>query len=359
MVAPLDWGLGHATRCIPLISELMVQGFDVIIAADGQVKLLLEQEFPKLAFILLPGYKISYSRSKYWLPLKIILQVPKILISIYQEHEWLKKIIKLHSIDAVISDSRFGLYNPSVPSVYITHQLLIKTGRRFTERITQKIHYRFIKKFTQCWVPDFEGQINIAGELSHPELVPSNIRYIGCVSRFEKKGGLGKLYDLLIIISGPEPQRSIFEGLLFEQLRGYNGNVLFVRGLPELSQTEIKNHPHYPDQNKNITVKNHLDAAALNLAMQKAKLIISRSGYTTVMDLVKLQQKAILVPTPGQTEQEYLAKYLLQQKIFYSVPQDFFLLNDVIEKANTFPCFLPSFNMENYKTHLSQFVQSL
>ena len=359
LIAPLDWGLGHATRCIPVIRQLLSQGFQVIIAADGKVQKLLQHEFPGLTIIHLSGYKILYSRNQYWLPLKIILQVPSILIRIYKEHQWLKKIIKQYSISAVISDNRFGLYHSSVPSVYITHQLLIKSGNSFTEKIIQKIQYWFIKKYTQCWVPDFEGPVNIAGELSHPAIVPPNVRYIGAVSRFEKKPGIEKLYDLMVIISGPEPQRSIFEKLLFEQLRHYKGNVLLVRGLPEIVQTDMKNNSLYCNQNKNIVIKNHLDAAALNIAMQQSELVICRSGYTTIMDLLKLQQKAILVPTPGQTEQEYLAKYLLQQNIFYAVLQQSFLLHDAVENANNLSSSIPFLNMENYKTCINQFAQSL
>ena len=200
LVAPLDWGLGHATRRIPVIRTLLDNGLQVIVAADGMAKKLLQQEFPEIDFIYLPGYNILYSHNKYWLPLKIILQVPKILFRIFKEHISLKKIVKEHSIDAVISDNRFGLYHSGVPCVYITHQLLIKTGNRFSEKIAQKIHYWFIKKYNQCWVPDNGGIYNVAGALSHPVHLPPNVHYIGCISRFEKKETVEKIYDLLVLI---------------------------------------------------------------------------------------------------------------------------------------------------------------
>jgi len=192
LVAPLDWGLGHATRCIPIIYELLEQGCSVIIAASGPTEILLKKEFPELIFLPLKGYAVRYSKKKSWLPLTIFFQIPSIITSICYEHCWLKKIVKEKDIDLVISDNRFGLYHATIPSVYITHQLLIKTGDRFTENIAQQIHFHFIKKFTQCWVPDAEENNNLAGELSHPKKHPDNIKYIGPLSRFEKKKRLKK-----------------------------------------------------------------------------------------------------------------------------------------------------------------------
>jgi uncharacterized protein (TIGR00661 family) len=342
LIAPLDWGLGHATRCIPIIYELLQQNCTVIIAADNAIEILLKNEFPQLTFLKLKGYNIQYSRKKSLLPLKIFLQIPRIISTIYYEHRWLKKIIQQQNIDRVISDNRFGLHSNIVPSIYITHQLLIKTGNRFTEKIAQKIHFHFIKKFTQCWVPDFEGNNNLAGELSHPKRKPANVEYIGPLSRFEKTSP-EKKYGLLVLLSGPEPQRSIFESLLLKQLQTFDGAVLLVRGLPG---NDLIN------QQKNIIIKNHLPANELSNTIQQANLVIARSGYTTIMDLIKLQQTTILVPTPGQTEQEYLAQYLAKQKIFYTVEQDKFVLKEVLKKTEELNFRIPLINMETYKKRL-------
>lgn len=358
LIVPLDWGLGHATRCIPLIKEFHANGCEVIIAAETATKSLLEHEFQQLTFIPLKGYRISYSRKKYWLPLKIISQIPRIVLGIYEEHQWLKKVVKKYSINAIIADNRFGLYHSGIPSIYITHQLLIKTGSNFTEKIARKIHFWFIKKYTSCWVPDFEGKDNISGELAHPLKHPPNINYIGCLSRFEKKEGFGKKYDLLILISGPAPQRAIFEELLLPQLQNYNGKVLLVRGLPGNDENEEK-ALYTNAQNPHLIIKNHLSAQELNDAIQQSQLVISRSGYTTIMDLIKLRQKAILVPTPGQTEQEYLAMHLMKQHFFYATSQEGFTLTDALKQATDFPFAIPSFDMEQYKKVVYQFVQSL
>ncbi|HMG82255.1 MAG TPA: glycosyltransferase [Ferruginibacter sp.] len=339
LVAPLDWGLGHATRCIPIIYELLEQDSTVIIAAAGQTEILLKKEFPGLEFLPLRGYNIQYSRKKGWLPLKLFLQIPSIIAIIYHEHRWLKKIVRKNEIDCVISDNRFGLYHSSIPSIYITHQLLIKTGNDFTEKILQKIHYHFIKKYTQCWVPDLEGDHSLAGALSHPKNIPGNIKYTGPLSRFEKKP-FDKKYDLLILISGPEPQRSIFEKLLLAQLQTFNGVVLLVRGLPTNELIDLQ---------KNIIVKDHLGANELSEAIQRSTLVITRSGYTTIMDLVKLQQKAVLVPTPRQTEQEYLATHLAEKKIFYTIEQGKFILEDVLQQTKNTDLTIPVIDMQAYK----------
>lgn len=324
LVAPLEWGLGHATRCIPIINELLVQGYGVLIGAEGAAMALLQEEFPQLTFLSLKGYRMQYSRRGFWLPLKILLQFPKIIRSIYSERRWLKKMIKEHAIGAVISDNRFGLFHSSVPCIYITHQLNIKTGNRFTEWLAQKIHYHFINKYRECWVPDMSGEINLAGSLSHPEHLPKTaVQYIGPLSRFEKIVTEIK-YDLAVIISGPEPQRTIFEELLLSQLSNFEGTVLFVRGLP--GNVQICKYV-----NVRIEMQNHLSSSELNKAIQQSEIVISRCGYSTVMDLIKLQKRAILIPTPGQTEQEYLAKTLMANKLFYCNDQGSFKLGGALK----------------------------
>jgi UDP-N-acetylglucosamine transferase subunit ALG13 len=352
LVVPLDWGLGHATRCIPIIKELLNNDCEVLIGAEGSQRSLLQKEFPQLSCLPVPVYKMWYSRRKSFFILAILFQLPKLFLAIYREHAWLKKVVKEEKIDAVISDNRFGLYHTAIPAAYITHQLLIKTGNSFIEKITQRLHYRFIKKYTACWVPDVEKEPSLGGALSHPDKLPPTIKYLGCLSRFEKLPGIEKKYDLLILLSGPEPQRSLFEKLLLEQLPSYKGAVLFVRGLPDALPVDN-------EQNDTVQIINHLSAAALNTAVQQAGIVISRSGYTTVMDLVKLQQKAIFVPTPGQTEQEYLAIHLSEQKIAFTVEQDNFSLNEALKQAESFSFNIPSYDMEQYKKTVQEFIAQL
>jgi uncharacterized protein (TIGR00661 family) len=342
LVAPLDWGLGHATRCIPIIYSLLEQNFEVIIAADGLVKILLTKEFPDVVFTHLKGYNIRYSNQKRWLPLRLLGQLPGLLLSIFREQQWLKSIVKEYRVDLIISDNRLGLHHVTIPSIYITHQLLIKTGNRFTEWLAQKVHYFFINKYNTCWVPDNAIGNDLAGVLSHPQQLPAiPVKYLGPLSRFEKTD-CEKKYDLLLILSGPEPQRTILEKILQEELKNFAGKVLLVRGLPGNTETVITN-------TDTITIADHLSATDLNTAIEQADWVICRSGYTSIMDLVKLGKKAILIPTPGQTEQEYLADYLLQQKRFYSVLQKDFSLTEALEHAKHFPFVTTFAYNENYK----------
>ena len=351
LVAPLDWGLGHATRCIPIIYALLDEDCEVFLCGDGATGLLLRKEFPALQFLPIINYKVRYSRYKKFLPLKLLIQLPRVLLTIYKEHTWLKRVVKTYKLDGIISDNRFGLYHKTTRSIYVTHQLLIKTSSRFTERIAQKIHYFFIRKYSKCWIPD-ALQDGIAGELSHPKSQPANIEYIGPLSRFEDLPGIQKKYDLLITISGPEPQRTIFEKILINDLTSYKGKAIFVRGLPGNTNSDIS-------INENIEVVNHLSSKELNIAMLQSDLVIGRSGYTTIMDLLKLHKNAVLVPTQGQSEQEYLAEYLSRKKIFYSETQDKFSLKDVLEKVASFPFFNPSLDMMQYKMAVNEFVKEI
>jgi uncharacterized protein (TIGR00661 family) len=352
LIAPLDWGLGHATRCIPVISALIKQHCTIFVAAEGQIKTLLQKEFPYLHFIELRGYRVKYSRFAFWMPAKLLLQLPKIMHRIYAENRWLKKINKQYDIDAVISDNRMGLHHKKIPCVYITHQLNIKTGNSFTENLTQKIHYHFINKFKACWVPDAEGVVNLAGKLSHPVTLPNvPVKYLGFLSRFEK-ATVENQYNLCIILSGPEPQRTVFEKIILADVEKMQEKICLVRGLPlETKVPELNN--------TSIEIKNHLSADELSKIIQQSKIIISRCGYSTIMDLVKLQKKAILVPTPGQTEQEYLGRYLQEQKIFYSIDQKKFSLAEAIKKATAFEYRVWPVNQDGYKTVVDNFVATL
>lgn len=350
LVAPLDWGLGHATRCIPIIKELIYLGCEVLIVADKNTFLLLKKEFPSIVFLRCKGYEIEYSKDKKLLFLKMLFQFPGIIFSIWKENKWLKKTIKKQKIDAVISDNRFGMFNKKIPSIYITHQLGIKTGNKFTEFIAQKIHFYFIKKFAQCWVPD-NKENGLAGELSHPSKIPPHVIYIGPLSRFNPILQSKKIYDLLITLSGPEPSRTIFENKILSQLKDFSGKTLFIRGIP--SDNNCIQSSDF------LKMVNHLSAEELNKVIEQSKMIIGRSGYTTIMDMVALGKNAILIPTPGQTEQEYLAKYLFEKKYFLSFDEENFSIKNILEKTFEFEYEKIDMPMNEYKKTIREFVLSL
>ncbi|HEX4876047.1 MAG TPA: glycosyltransferase [Chitinophagaceae bacterium] len=335
LVAPLDWGLGHATRCIPVIRELLAQNVEVWLASEGSQEKLLRLEFPDLPFLQLTGYRVKYAATAMGLAWKMLAQSPRLTRAIKAENLWLKKKVEEYRFDAVISDNRFGLYHPSVPCIFITHQLIIKTPfGKWSEKIIQKRNYRYINRFSQCWVPDLPGNNNLAGDLSHPEKKPDiPLYYIGILSRFAKLPLHEKKGHLLITLSGPEPQRSLLENIILRDIIKYEGTATIVRGLPGDATL-------LPSTNQ-IRIYNHLAADRLNEEMQSAELVISRSGYSTAMDLATMQKKSILIPTPGQTEQEYLAKYFIQKEFASCALQEYFSLPAEVEKARLFPCHWP------------------
>ncbi|MEC5147831.1 glycosyltransferase [Chitinophaga sp. 212800010-3] len=354
LIVPLDWGLGHATRDIPLIREMLNAGCQVFIAAEGKHAALLQQEFPQLTILPLPGYRIRYAQKGQFFGLKIIQQIPKIYRTVKYEQRWLNRIVAEYQIDAVISDNRFGLYHKKIPSVFITHQLLIKTPfGGWIERALQQINYNFINKYSACWIPDFAGTNNLSGELAHPGKLPVHTTYIGCLSRFESRRDVRKKYDLLVLISGPEPQRTNLEKMVIDQIQSLHITALIVSGKPDT--------PRHEQVAPGVVQVNHLNASELNEAMLASDMVLSRSGYTTLMDLAKLNKKAILIPTPGQSEQEYLGEYLMEKGYFYSVSQEKFNLKTALEEAGRFgfKSFHHEQDMSLYKQVVHEFVRTL
>jgi uncharacterized protein (TIGR00661 family) len=334
LLCPLDWGIGHATRIVPVIRKLQENDVEVVIGADGRAYDFLEQYFPVLEFIRLPGPRVSYPSSgrMAW---KMLVQAPKILAGIRKEHRLLQQIIREHRIDAVISDNRFGIWSKEVSSVYITHQVRIKApkGWGFTEPILSLIHWQFWKNCRECWIPDYPGEPNLSGQLGHPGKLSPKCHYIGPLSRFSSINTKNEDVmeddgpDLLVLLSGPEPQRSIFEDIVLRELQHYpDKKTVILRGLPGKQESTS---PH-----ANVTMYSHLPDARLVQLIHSAKTIICRPGYSTLMDLACLGKGAVLVPTPGQTEQEYLAKYHAKGGAFARIEQKEFTLNRALALSN-------------------------
>jgi len=304
LVAPLNWGLGHATRCIPIINQLVASGYRPVIASDGVALELLKKEFPNLKHYNLPELDIKYAKQGVWFKFKIFSQLTQLSKCIKKEQKILKRIIDQENLAGIISDNRLGLFHSNIPCVIISHQLNVLSGN--TTFLTSKMHMRFIKKYTECWVPDLEERPNLSGKLGHVKANNIKIRYIGILSRFKKRK-VAIDNDILIVLSGPEPQRTLLEEILIENLKNVPKKTILVRGKVEDIQTTSKIG--------NITVHNFKKAKALEDLILKSETIIARSGYTTLMDLAKLDKNALLIPTPGQTEQEYLALRLEKYRI--------------------------------------------
>ncbi len=345
LFCPLDWGLGHASRDIYLIHKLLETGkFELILAADGGSYHLLKTSFPDLRLIRFPFMKITYSRH---LPmaLSVLLILPKLTASIRKEHHQLKTLIREHDIDIVISDNRFGLHNDSVTAVYITHQVRIRIpgSKHLLESMLYRWHLRVMNKFDHCWIPDFPGEDNLGGILSHPGVIPSNAMYVGPVSRFmqwddREPRELLKHYEIVVILSGPEPQRTVLESTLIKKLRKSDKSILIVRGLPWDKQGQRLYD--------NIELVPHLPADLLRKYLLNASYIICRAGYSSIMDLAILGKTAILIPTPGQTEQEYLGSYLSEKGYFHLTQQKVPELDAVFKNYGHRQPAIPGINPE-------------
>ena len=321
LVAPLNWGLGHATRCIPIIHELLRHGHQPFIASDGVALSLLKKEFPNLPAFELPSYKISYAEKGKNFKIKMIWDSPKVLKAIAKEKKAVKHLVKEHGLDGIISDNRLGAYYKKVPCVFVTHQLNVLSGN--TTWMSSKAHQKIIKKFDVCWVPDVKDKPNLTGKLGHLKKSKLKIAYLGPLSRFEQKN-LPIIYDLMVLLSGPEPQRTMLEEKLLHELQGFEGNILFVKGKIEENQVQEE----FQTKKGSIQLYNFMTSAELEKALNQSEKVLCRSGYTTVMDLAKLEKKAFFIPTPGQYEQEYLAKRMQKQGLVpYCKQEDFRLTN--------------------------------
>jgi hypothetical protein len=319
LICPLEWGLGHAGRMIALATKLREMGYNILFGAGEKQLSFLRTEMPGLTYISFPGFSPGYSR---FLPqyLALLLKIPLLLYHIILEHIRLKRIIPEYAIDIVISDNRFGLWNRHIKTVYVTHQPLIPLPKPFAwfESIGLMLHRLVINRYSFCFIPDLPGDLNVSGRLSHGLKLPRNTRFIGILSRFSglSSSGNGSPVSFrhnTVILSGPEPQRGILEKKLADILKDREHPAVILCGKPDMPAGTIRSG--------NIIYFNHLPGIAMKEVISESEAIITRSGYTTIMELISLNCSALLIPTPGQTEQEYLARYLSKNGWFAAVSQ--------------------------------------
>lgn len=327
LVAPLNWGLGHASRCVPLVHRFLDDGHEVILGGDGESLVLLRRHFPKLRYVYLAPLQLRYSKGKrqVWAVVKML---PKLVVWSMKDHALLKAVLREEKIDRVVSDNRFGLYGKKESGtefVYMTHQLhvLLPKGWKWLEGLVERLHARGCAHFDKVWVPDYkEEEKSLAGKMSHqPSAVSrqkAKVEYIGPQSRFARYGDvkdanemrtrmtakLGGGYAVVAVLSGLEPHRTLLEQEIVARYQGKEEQVLIVQGLMNRPNTRIKRG--------NITLVPYMEDENLAEVLLEAKHIIARSGYSTIMDLeaLGLLEKAELIPTPGQPEQEYLCNLL-------------------------------------------------
>jgi len=305
LICPLNWGLGHATRCVPIIQQLIADGHQLVLVSDGYPLQFLRQEFPSLRFIEFPSYPISYGNGTSQIT-AMLKSFPAIVKGIYNEHYWLKKLLENEHFDQIISDNRFGMWNKKVHSVYISHQLMVKMpkGLKFFEPLIWLLHRWIINRYNDCWIPDQKDNGGFSRDLAHKYPLPKNAKFIGVLSRFKNLPSLvpTTTYEVVAVLSGVEPQRKMLENRLIQRFHTAKHQTLIVAGQPCAEKKEIRIG--------NITFVSHLPTNEMAAVLIGTNHIISRSGYSTIMDLATLNclHKAELIATPGQTEQEYLAK---------------------------------------------------
>ncbi len=314
LVAPLNWGLGHATRLIPIIKHYN-ETHRIILAGNNPSLKILTASFPQLKAIELPEQTFNFDTN--FFSIKNIFSFSHQLNrSIRNDYNEVKNIVSRYKIDIIISDNRYGLWHPNTYNILITHQLAIKLPSPWTlleKTIHQKV-LRKIKKFDECWIPDFSGKENLSGDLSHKYSLPANAKFIGPLSRFQVNlipaGTTGK--KVLIILSGPEPQRTIFEKRLEKFFSSKKASVTILQGKPDSGKST--------DNNFVTKIPHTNDVKFLNL-VKSHSIIIGRAGYSTIMDFYFLRKSIILIPTPKQTEQIYLANHLKNHPLFSFVEE--------------------------------------
>lgn len=315
LVSCLNWGIGHASRMLSLIHVLENRGHDLIISGDGKALNFLRKELPGRKFVRIKDVNVNYHPNTWRMGFRLFNLGIKLRKIRRKEHLDLHKLNYAEQFDLVLSDNRYGMFLSNVYSILITHQLSPRAP--IGGALSRSIINEWVKDFNEVWVPDSKG-INLSGELSAGN--HQQKKYIGILSRFNSNLEITKTIDYLFLLSGPEPLRTSFEEKILNQIDGLSGQIVLVRGT---------NKPHDISQKGNLTVINLAHSEELEKLLCSSKQIICRSGYSTLMDLIKLNLSAFIVPTPNQWEQEYLANYLKKKQIFNSCTQIEFEMKDL------------------------------
>ena len=362
LVAPLDWGLGHATRCIPLIEALLAKGVSVSLAGSGASLKLLREQYPEAPFLELPGYKVTYAKNNKQIG-RLIRQLPRLSTVIRRERKVLANWVKENPQDGIISDNRYGCWHPHIASIFVCHQLnplLPLSLTRFQGNLF-RLHQKYLLPFQEIWVPDYPPPNSLSGKLSQPLPASPNTLYLGPLSRFcnylPPTGEFtipalrGKKPSALAILSGPEPQRSLLEQRILEQSKKGNHAIWIVQG--KWDQNEIIT------QGDNTLIP-HLHQHDLYIAIKAAQYLISRSGYSSLMDYEALGAKyCILIPTPGQTEQEYLGEKLHEDKVAFCTQQNKLDLTLAFQEVRRCKGFKQKSASNNLDLHLENWLKAL
>jgi hypothetical protein len=324
LIAALNWGLGHATRMVPVIRYAQDRGVHITLAGDGAVLAVWRDAFPELPQLELPGYGISYqAKGPFWLWMAV--QMPQIANAVAAERKMVSEWIAQHPTDAIISDNRYGVCHPEVHSVLISHQLspFMPKGMGWAGPFVRGRLDRHIRQFNEWWVPDRDDDSALVPALWQRSPFAGKASTIGWLSRLEPGSPSGPPLDLLVLLSGPEPQRNMMEAKLLAELKHFTGTWLMAGGRPGTASSDPRLVPY-------------LTPDALSESLTTARCVIARTGYSTVMELLRFRKKAILIPTPGQTEQEYLGEVLHDKGLYLVRRQKGFRLLEAMDQVRGF-----------------------
>ena len=351
LVGVLDWGLGHATRSVPLINVLVENGCDVTIASSGNALALLQKEFPALRTVKLPGYNVRYGLGGALLP--VLVQLPRMMRVVAAENALLEDLLKQESFDGIISDNRYGVFSKNVPSVIVTHQLrlVMPSLAKLAAPLANTMLKRYIHRFDECWIPDVDVTPNLSGKLSHRVKLKVPTRFIGPLSRLTKSETTSPVFDLLAVLSGPEPQRSWLEQKIMEQVANTRLKVCMVQGLVGKSKTKVLKD--------NLEIHTYANALELPGLFSRSRFVVMRSGYSSLMDLQRLGGKALLVPTPGQPEQEYLAKHFAHNRWSMATAQDHLDIFASLQELERLGGNPGLFDFETHKSVVKDWLQRI
>ncbi|RYD53545.1 MAG: glycosyl transferase family 28 [Sphingobacteriales bacterium] len=330
LLGPLDWGLGHTTRCIPLAQHLQQLGATVFFAGTAAQIAFFRKSVPDIQPLLLEGYGVTYAQTRRGFLPHLLKQLPHIFRCIRREHLWLDQMVQHYGFDGILSDNRYGLWHSRIPSVFITHQPGLQTGLgNGTNHLFAQFHQRLMRRFGAVWLVDRSESTGLSGALAHPSVLPEQARYIGLLSQFAAPDSTpSRKAGILILLSGPEPQRTLLSNRLWQQVQGFHQQVIFVEGRADAPERRAAGSVWWFAQ---------LNAAELMPFMQSAAYVVCRSGYSTLMDAAVLGLSLVLIPTPGQTEQEYLGRELFRNGQALCYRQESFDLQKALEAAATFP----------------------
>lgn len=335
-MAPLDWGLGHATRCVPVIREFLRQGAQVELAVVKSNAGLLRRIFPNLRQHLAPSYNIVYPKHGYNMGLWLLKNGVHLNKVIRFEHRYADKMVESRGFDVLVSDNRFGFYSRKAKSIYMTHQRRIAFPSLLSafEPMGVLWHASVMRHFDEVWVPDLPEFPGYAGRMSHVNSCPRPLKFVGALSRFSNeeliagKGDSPKSrYKFVAIVSGVEPARSRFENLLKDIFLKTEGRHAIIMGRPALGVKKWSEG--------NVDFFTHLEDSDFAETVRSAEWVVSRGGYSTILDMAVLGAKCIFVPTPGQYEQVVLARDLSEAGFALAIDENKLDRQTLLEVVST------------------------